>query len=261
MEKGLSDFLAKPIDVSKLDEILDRWIPREKQESGGVRTAEYGGSETEESSADENIPGIDIKRGIAMTGGTKAGYYNVLSMFRKDVENRLLLLKTAPDADNLPVFVTQVHALKSASASVGAAEVSAMAAELEAAGKAGDTAFINEKIQSFALQLRELAEGILAWEISAKENNKSAAGDAVPGNSGAAGSDDRVTIATLLRGLVAVLEAQNITEIDRVMDELLQQTVDSNTKETLEQISDQILMTEFESAVKTAKELIARIMD
>jgi putative two-component system response regulator len=32
IEKGFSDFLAKPIDISKLDKILDRWIPKEKKE-------------------------------------------------------------------------------------------------------------------------------------------------------------------------------------------------------------------------------------
>ena len=32
LEKGFDDFLAKPIDVSKLDDILDRWIAREKRE-------------------------------------------------------------------------------------------------------------------------------------------------------------------------------------------------------------------------------------
>jgi CheY-like chemotaxis protein len=34
IEKGFSDFLAKPIDVSKLDEMLVRWIPKEKRKSG-----------------------------------------------------------------------------------------------------------------------------------------------------------------------------------------------------------------------------------
>jgi CheY-like chemotaxis protein/anti-sigma regulatory factor (Ser/Thr protein kinase) len=34
IEKGFNDFLAKPIDVSKLDEMLARWIPKEKRESG-----------------------------------------------------------------------------------------------------------------------------------------------------------------------------------------------------------------------------------
>ena len=31
LEKGFNDFLGKPIDVAQLDEILDRWIPKEKQ--------------------------------------------------------------------------------------------------------------------------------------------------------------------------------------------------------------------------------------
>jgi len=33
LDKGFDDFLAKPIDVIKLDEILDRWIPDNKKES------------------------------------------------------------------------------------------------------------------------------------------------------------------------------------------------------------------------------------
>ena len=31
IEKGFNDFLPKPIDISKLDEALDRWIPKEKR--------------------------------------------------------------------------------------------------------------------------------------------------------------------------------------------------------------------------------------
>ncbi|MDR3353783.1 MAG: response regulator, partial [Synergistaceae bacterium] len=31
IEAGFNDFLAKPIDVSKLDEIIEKWLPREKQ--------------------------------------------------------------------------------------------------------------------------------------------------------------------------------------------------------------------------------------
>jgi CheY-like chemotaxis protein len=32
LKNGFNDFLAKPIDVSKLDEMLDSWIPKEKRE-------------------------------------------------------------------------------------------------------------------------------------------------------------------------------------------------------------------------------------
>jgi CheY-like chemotaxis protein len=40
IEKGFNDFLAKPIDVSKLDETLDRWISKEKRVSGKVERQE-----------------------------------------------------------------------------------------------------------------------------------------------------------------------------------------------------------------------------
>jgi CheY-like chemotaxis protein len=33
LEKGFSDFLAKPIDLFRLDEILGRWISKEKREN------------------------------------------------------------------------------------------------------------------------------------------------------------------------------------------------------------------------------------
>jgi response regulator of citrate/malate metabolism len=32
LEKGFNDFLSKPIDISKLDEILEQWIRKEKIE-------------------------------------------------------------------------------------------------------------------------------------------------------------------------------------------------------------------------------------
>ncbi|MCL1813309.1 MAG: response regulator, partial [Treponema sp.] len=40
IEKGFNDFLAKPIDISKLDEALDRWIPKEKHDKQAAPPAE-----------------------------------------------------------------------------------------------------------------------------------------------------------------------------------------------------------------------------
>jgi FixJ family two-component response regulator len=31
IENGFNDFLSKPIDVSMLDEVIDRWIVQEKK--------------------------------------------------------------------------------------------------------------------------------------------------------------------------------------------------------------------------------------
>jgi len=44
IEKGFNDFISKPIDVSKLDEMLNRWIPKEKRVQG-ADTGESGNRE------------------------------------------------------------------------------------------------------------------------------------------------------------------------------------------------------------------------
>ncbi|GHV72126.1 hypothetical protein AGMMS49928_27880 [Spirochaetia bacterium] len=239
LEKGFNDYLSKPIDVSKLDDILEKWIPKKKQKK------EEGWSEKSSPlTSPFTIPGVDITKGIAMTGGTVEGYKKVLSMFRKDAEERLALLQNVPEEKDLPLFVTQVHALKSASGSIGAAEISALAAQLEAAGKAGDVALIGEALPTFAEQLAALTAEI---------------GDALNEDAADAGKD-RAAGATsalpFLRELQAALEAQKAETIDRIMEKLEQQALDSKTREALEQISDLVLMADYTSAAVKARELL-----
>jgi CheY-like chemotaxis protein len=252
IENGFNDFIAKPIDVSKLDEILNRWIPQEKREQGmGNRKQETGNRDY--NSSDNSpvsgpqfpaIPGVDTAKGITMTGGTLAAYKQVLALFCKDIEERLPLLQKTPEEDTLSALVTHVHALKSASASIGAAEVSAQAAGLESVGKAGDVAFIRRNLPAFAQQLAELRNNIRAaiefqGEGTPVSNQETDISACIP----------------VLRELAEALKSQNASEIDRILDALNQKPLDSKTKEMVNKISDDVLMTEFDSALKTIGEL------
>jgi len=251
---GFSDFLAKPIDVSKLDEMLAQWIPKEKREIGsresGARLedkvncqhAQIANNNPTPHSPLPIIPGIDTQKGIAMTGGTAAAYKQVLSQFCKDAEDRVPLLQKIPEADSLSAFVTQVHALKSASASIGAARVSALAAELEASGNAGDMTFIQKNLTVFAQMLRELTENIRT-ALQLNESSTPHSPLSIPYSQ--------------FKELFEALQSQKIPEIKRILKMLGQETQDSKLKEILEQISDQVFMTEFDSAAKIVEELLA----
>jgi HPt (histidine-containing phosphotransfer) domain-containing protein len=186
IENGFNDYLSKPVDVSKLDEILNRWIP-EREGTGerglgagerdsvsrGTTSNQYRNSNNDSPIPDPQslipsspplpaIPHVDTAKGIAMLGGKPDTYRKVLSMFCKDIDERLPHLQTMPEANTLPSFIIQVHSLKSVSASIGAQEVSSNAAGLEAAGKAADMVFIREHLPDFTVQLAELEEDIRA---------------------------------------------------------------------------------------------------
>jgi signal transduction histidine kinase/CheY-like chemotaxis protein len=243
IKKGFNDFLSKPIDVSKLDEILDRWIPEEKKEKGS-RNTDYGifpaSQDGGDSSPLPNIPGVDTVKGLAITGGTMIAYKQVLSLFCKDVEERLPLLQKTHNADSLPSFITHVHAIKSASASIGAQEISSHAAELESIGKTGNTILIHESLPGFIQQLVELVKNIRA--------GLSADMETVPADTNE--TADISGYILIFRKLEEAVKSQNVSEIDRIMEKLNQEPLDSKTKEILEKISDDVLIAEYGKAVE-----------
>jgi HPt (histidine-containing phosphotransfer) domain-containing protein len=145
LANGFNDFLAKPIEKNKLEEILLRWLPREKQtftESPGAAPAPGPQSLPE-------IPGLDTVRGLAMTGGQKEGYLKILKIFVDDARQYLKLLKEALDKGDWPKFTIEVHALKSSASTVGAVALSESARKLEEAGRAIDEPFVDLNFEIF----------------------------------------------------------------------------------------------------------------
>jgi signal transduction histidine kinase/HPt (histidine-containing phosphotransfer) domain-containing protein/ActR/RegA family two-component response regulator len=265
LDRGFNDYLSKPIEISRLEELIARWAPPEKRIRTGVAPGEvvpFGvvpfGDKEPAGIGGLFIPGIDIARGITMTGGTLPGFRQVLSSFLKDAEQRLVYLSTAPGAGcgeaDLRTFTTQVHALKSAAATIGAAELSAGAAELEKAGNAGDAEAIREKLPAFYERLKAATEGIRAALSAEKARNSGAAGDdaAPPSVLNAA----EPGIRALLRELQDALEQMDIVTVNRLVIELEQQPLDEATRETIETISDQVLMSDFDEALDSVRMLV-----
>ncbi|MCL2230699.1 MAG: ATP-binding protein [Treponema sp.] len=150
LQKGSNDFLAKPIDINKMNEIIDRWIPAEKR----LEIKKENGSSSPESML--NIPGVDVKQGIKYSGGTLEMYKKVLLHLHKDIDERLPAIQVMPSKDSLLLFITHVHAIKSALAVIGEKDVSAKAAAIERAGHDEDIAYIDENLQAFISELKEL---------------------------------------------------------------------------------------------------------
>jgi len=220
------------------------------------------------------INGIDTVKGIAMTGGTAEGYRKVLSMFRKDAEERVqkfrYFLYESMNGGKFPEkhlasFITQIQALKSASATIGAAETSDKTARLEAAGRNKELSFIQDNLPDFVEHLTVLiksvraaletkpekpalifgGQGFFGQIFGKKKPDKSQPAKVAP--------SDYIPLFTKLSD---ALKSRNVTAVDLILDELNKLQLEAKPKEILEQISDQVLMTEFESAIKTIGEFI-----
>jgi HPt (histidine-containing phosphotransfer) domain-containing protein len=234
LEKGFNDYISKPIEIAKLDEIMSRWIPPEKRIKTGVKRETFTGE------TGMIIPGVDVRKGIAMTGGTEAGYRKVLAQFYRDAVGRLPLFAKPPLEAEIAAFTAQAHALKSAAGTIGAAEVSKEAAALEAAGKSGDTTAIAEKLPEFCARLSELVTAI---------------GEVFESEKLGAGSEEKAaaslsTLPSSLLSLKAALEVKNMEEIDSLLGELEKMPLDGEMREAVNAVSALVLMGEYEKAVQ-----------
>ena len=139
--EGLDDYLAKPIEMSKLNAVLKKWIPVDKQGAKPELTAFE--------SAPFLIRGLDTRKGIVNSGGAIEAYNEILAIYAADCEIRGRDMLDFHKDGNIKALTICIHAVKSASANIGADNISGMAAELESAGKAGDSSYIDTKLQNF----------------------------------------------------------------------------------------------------------------
>ncbi|MCL2182269.1 MAG: ATP-binding protein [Chitinispirillia bacterium] len=161
LSEGLNDFISKPIDITKLNSVLDRWIPKAKRKSTADVSVkpDSGGADGVEIEK-ISIDGVDTQKGLAMSGGNGAYYVRTLTMFYEDGFGKIEEMKKCLDMGDLQLYATHVHGLKSASASIGASDLSTSAWELEIAGKENNKTFIGEHNAKFVMDLEALLRNI-----------------------------------------------------------------------------------------------------
>ena len=197
LQNGFSDFLSKPIETNNLNNILSRWIPKEKQQQP------IFDDETEEEPAMEiTIEGVDTATGITFSGGSASDYLGTLRIFYKDGSIKAKELLTCLENNDLPLYTTYVHALKSACANIGAAKLSEDAEILEDAGRNLDMGFIAEHNGGFVDRLKKLLVNI---DKAIAANTEKPSGDK---------TIDTRELKVQLKKLKAALESFNMVAID-----------------------------------------------
>jgi CheY-like chemotaxis protein/HPt (histidine-containing phosphotransfer) domain-containing protein len=240
LSSGFSDFLSKPIETGKLNEVLDRWIARERRVALARRDETQKAEAPPLSLPIAPIPGVDMALGLARIGGEVGSYMNMLAVFVRNAEERLA--KLDPADPDLKTFAIHVHALKSAAANIGASAVSAAAAALEAAGMADDRAAVTERWDDFAHSLKALNTNIRAVL---------AASDAVAGPAAETAPEAREIAARLKEELREL----NIDGVDAALERLRNVPLDPLWHERVTAIANMVLLARFDEAIAAIEAL------
>lgn len=168
LSEGFDDYLTKPIDYKKLDEMLLKYLPEDKIESIPEDTAEEiilsDGHVPEELKELKNFKLIDIETGIG-NSGTPDAYMPLLKIFYESIDEKQTELENFYNEGDLKNYTIKVHALKSSARIIGATGFGEEAQALENAAKAGNTEYLRKnhpefikKFLSFREPLKKLFE-------------------------------------------------------------------------------------------------------
>jgi signal transduction histidine kinase/CheY-like chemotaxis protein len=241
LQNGFNDFLSKPIDTTKLNGILVKWIPQEKQkqEELPVKT-----DEEELVISDIAIDGVDATKGILQAGGNMANYMEILTIFHKDGSIKVEELDKCIESGDLTLYTTYVHAFKSACANIGAAKLSKEASFLESAGLKKEMSYIAQHNDGFVSNMRKLLTDI---------------GDVLAANADkriGTAYDDNVMKSELTK-LKTAIEAFDINAIDEASESLKDFTTLIHMHDAL----SEILQNAFTGKFKKATAQIERLLD
>ena len=133
IKKGFDDYLTKPIDGALLEEMLIRYLPRDKVVLDKSEPAPDEHTEQEEPQS----TGFDPAKGVKNCGSEEA-FQNVYAAFRQEIAARSKVIRESLDSGDIDRYRVEVHAVKSSGRIIGDEALGKLAEELEAAAGASD---------------------------------------------------------------------------------------------------------------------------
>lgn len=169
---GMDDYLAKPLEMDKLEAMLQRWIPGEEHPEESPETPveqeefeeplsepDEEGDEGIDPTSPSNVP-IDESALKGMFGDDEEMFLEILREFVAPATANAEEISQAYSDRSLKGVAGAAHKLKSSARSVGANELADMCQKLELAGKAGEWVVIEETMPDLPNVVRQVVEHI-----------------------------------------------------------------------------------------------------
>ena len=157
-EAGMDDYVSKPVEVNALVEALHRCIDQEDPQAAsdeGIESTLCGNGAN-----DEVIDPDALDQLIAATDSNEAFVRELITDYLDDGSDTIEQLRQAAEEENAEALEHHAHALKSSSATVGAAELSRQCRRIERLAHEGRTVEAAEYVPEAAQQFDRAREAL-----------------------------------------------------------------------------------------------------
>ena len=207
LKEGMNDFVAKPIEMGEIVKVLKRWLPK--------KTKEERGEQHTLMAQEASVPGlkngmpdlkeIDTKAAIRYCGSEQI-FWRLLEVFYRTIDHKADMIEAYAEHGDTKNYTIEVHALKSAAKLVGAMELSALAANLEQAGKKEELSEIASGTKRLVKMYRSFKQLLFPYMKARNEWSKTKL--------------ERDSMVEKLNNLMYALEEYDLDQADALVEEL-----------------------------------------
>ena len=163
------------------------------------------------------------------------------------------LLPKLLEVGDIQLFTTDVHGIKSSSASIGAMEVSALFKELEFDGKAGDTDAIRKKFDGYLEKFKGILEEVKKY---LKENGKFSEEEV---QDDLADKEIETLTAETLQNLKTELHKMNMKVTDELVPELASRNFGAEINASMKKLKEAYDMFDFHQVKAIVNEMMEKV--
>jgi CheY-like chemotaxis protein len=181
LENGFDGFISKPVDITRLDMALNKWV-RDKQNAETLASAdlarsgknrETGGAYGTSRLLKRAVEGLDFDAGVERYGSDDI-YFSVLASYAKHTP-ALLHQLSGLSRDTVGDFAVTVHGLKGSSYGICADEIGKEAETLELAARTDSFETVKAENGRFIQAVEKLLKGIETMLEESRGSGKSKA--------------------------------------------------------------------------------------
>ena len=244
LKAGFTDYLTKPINTDKLENMLLKYLPEDKilreNDDAAESVAEDDAQEIPEVFAGLADVGIDVAKGIEGSGSVDV-YISVLDVFSESIEGNKDEIDGFYREGDYENYTIKVHALKSSARIIGAVDFGEEAQMLENAGKSNDIDYIREHHDAFIkeyMEFKEPLENVLRQVRKAEDG----------GEEGPVA--DSALMTEVYEEFKSAAQNMDIDRMEQVIDEMKHYIIPEEEKEVYDAIKNAVYNIDYDKIIE-----------
>ena len=157
IDKGFDEYLSKPIQFEELEQLLRKFIPKNKFVSRNIEQATRPAL-----SLEDQLPQVNVAAGLVYCNNNAQFYLEILRIFYEDADEQLATLKTLWEQKDYPNYIIQIHGMKTQLLNIGYTLLAEDARALELAGKENRFDYIAKNLDAFISSYRDFQKQLEA---------------------------------------------------------------------------------------------------